>query len=88
MNKYQIVETAFQDQLENIKQIRQRVFIEEQHVPIELEWDGLDADAIHLIVLNNQRPIATSRLLKDGHIGRMAVMLEWRNQGVGTAIAR
>ena len=86
MNKYQILETTFQDQLQNIKQIRQQVFIEEQHVPIELEWDGLDDEAIHLIVFNNQLPIATSRLLKDGHIGRMAVMPKWRNQGVGTAM--
>ncbi len=32
-----------------LRQIRTRVFIEEQHVPEALEWDGLDTTALHLL---------------------------------------
>ena len=67
--------------------IRRRVFIEEQRVPEDLEWDGLDEAATHLIVESTDgEPIATVRLLKDGHIGRMAVMRDWRGRGVGRAL--
>lgn len=72
-----------------IKSVRQRVFIEEQHVPEALEWDGLDDAAIHVIAQDQQRQvIGTARLLQDGHIGRMAVLPEWRHQGVGSAMLK
>ncbi|MFP3873780.1 MAG: GNAT family N-acetyltransferase [Thiohalophilus sp.] len=72
-----------------IEAIRRQVFIEEQQVPEELEWDGLDDQAIHLLVtVADDTPIATARLLPDGHIGRMAVLPGWRGQGVGTAMLR
>ena len=79
-----IKETRFQDEMDNIKFIREQVFIIEQHVPEELEWDGLDDEATQLIVMQNNKPVATSRMLDDGHIGRMAVLPSYRNQGVGS----
>jgi len=82
-----IKQTSFKEEMSNIKHIREQVFINEQHVPVELEWDEYDPDAIHLIVLDEKHvPIATSRMLSDGHIGRMAVIPEWRTQGIGTAM--
>ncbi|MEN8167793.1 MAG: GNAT family N-acetyltransferase [Pseudomonadota bacterium] len=72
-----------------LKQVRKEVFIEEQEVPLELEWDGEDAAARHLIALDaEQRPIGTARLLPSGQIGRMAVIKTWRSQGVGTALLK
>lgn len=68
-------------------QIRQRVFIEEQQVPTELEWDGLDGNALHLLAINDlNEPVGCARILPDGAIGRMAVLKEWRKQGVGKAL--
>jgi predicted GNAT family N-acyltransferase len=86
MNNFTIKQTRFQDDREGIMFVREQVFIKEQHVPVKLEWDGMDDDATHLLVLRDGRPVATSRLLADGHIGRMAVMPEFRRQGIGSAM--
>lgn len=78
--------------------IREAVFIQEQQVPVELEWDTYDQTATHLLVLDQrQAGIACARLLfntqsADNHIqiiakiGRMAVMKSHRSQGIGKAI--
>lgn len=71
-----------------IEYIRRTVFIEEQHVPEELEWDGEDAQAIHLLARSGEEPVATARLLRNGHIGRMAVLPVWRGQGIGMAMLK
>ena len=70
-----------------LKSIRETVFIREQGVPAELEWDGLDDGCRHALALShNGDAIGCGRLLADGHIGRIAVLPEWRKQKVGTAI--
>jgi len=72
---------------ENLRRIRQRVFIEEQRVPVALEWDCRDEDAIHLLALDLQgNAIGCARVLTGGYIGRMAVLYEWRSQGAGRAL--
>ena len=72
-----------------VRSIRETVFIQEQNVPVELEWDQFDENCLHLLALDTtSRPIGTARLLQDGHIGRMAVLKEWRRCGVGTALLK
>lgn len=67
--------------------IREAVFVREQHVPIELEWDEFDARSQHALAFGDAEvPVGTGRLLPDGRIGRMAVLPPWRGRGVGTAI--
>ncbi len=69
--------------------VRRAVFMEEQGVSAELEWDGLDDGARHFLALDGAgHPIGTARLLPDGHIGRMAVLASWRGQGIGGALLR
>lgn len=63
--------------------IRFTVFCEEQGVPREIELDEQDSASIHAVVFDGERPVATGRLLPNGHIGRMAVLKGWRNRGVG-----
>ena len=70
------------------KRIRFTVFVEEQRVPAELEMDEHDAHCLHALAFAGGRAIATGRLLPDGHIGRMAVLKEWRGQGAGRAMLR
>ena len=70
-----------------LRAVRRKVFVEEQHVPEELEWDDEDERSDHVMaVALDGTPIGTGRLLRDGHIGRMAVLKEWRGLGVGDAL--
>jgi len=67
--------------------IRFAVFVEEQRVPAEIEMDEHDAQCVHAIAYTEGgRAVGTGRLLPDAHIGRMAVLKEWRRKGVGAAI--
>ena len=63
--------------------IRTVVFVGEQGVPPELEMDERDAACVHAIAFLDGRAVGTGRLLPDAHIGRMAVLKEWRNRGIG-----
>ena len=86
---FQIVVATWKDQADVLCQIRRTVFIEEQKVPEELEWDGLDEGCQHLLALdNNNKAIGTGRLCEHGHIGRMAVIKDWRGKGVGGALLK
>jgi predicted GNAT family N-acyltransferase len=80
-----VVEAAdwSQDKTELIK-LRGIVFVEEQSVPVSLEIDGMDPDCRHVKALMKEQIIGTARLLPNGYIGRMCVLKEFRNQGVGT----
>jgi YbgC/YbaW family acyl-CoA thioester hydrolase len=71
--------------------IRTAVFIAEQHIPLEMEWDDADAGAVHAVALNRfGQPLATGRLLRDAsgvaRIGRMAAIQALRGSGVGKAV--
>jgi predicted GNAT family N-acyltransferase len=67
--------------------IRHAVFVTEQGVPIELEHDEHDSDALHLLATGDDgTPVGTARILEDGHIGRIAVLAPWRGQGIGSAL--
>lgn len=69
---------------DDAQRLRTEVFVIEQGVPIELEWDESDEVSIHAVVYGeDNQPIATGRLLPDGHIGRMAVQKALRGFGVG-----
>lgn len=73
--------------LDALRTVRDQVFIVEQHVPIEEEWDALDARSRHVVARDaDNRPIGTGRLTPDRTIGRMAVLTEWRRRGVGEAL--
>jgi predicted GNAT family N-acyltransferase len=70
-----------------LRRIRSEVFVSEQGVPEHLEWDGKDRTALHLIAEDrNGKVIGTARLLRDGRIGRMAVVASRRRSGIGSAL--
>lgn len=67
--------------------VREQVFIVEQQVPREDEWDDLDARSRHVLARDEAgNPIGTGRLTPEQKIGRMAVLAQWRCQHVGSAI--
>ncbi len=78
---------SWEDEALTLRAIRTEVFIHEQQVPESLEWDEFDAISMHVLARNfDGQPVGTARLLPDGHIGRMAVLKEWRGKGYGSAM--
>ncbi len=69
-----------------LKAIRKSVFIDEQHVPKELEWDGLDSTCTQFLAVIDSTPVATARLTPEGQIGRMAVLKAYRCKGIGSRL--
>ncbi|MER6996296.1 GNAT family N-acetyltransferase [Streptomyces sp. NPDC000410] len=76
--------------------VRKEVFVVEQRVPEEIEYDAHDADAVHLLALGPDGPLGTGRLLighlpsdpATGSLGRLAVTRAARGLGVGAALVR
>ncbi|MEO6984227.1 MAG: GNAT family N-acetyltransferase [Paralcaligenes sp.] len=67
--------------------IRHEVFVVEQRVPPELEMDHEDPHCVHAVAYGELgAPIGTGRLLRDAHIGRMAVRAPFRGAGVGSQL--
>jgi predicted GNAT family N-acyltransferase len=70
-----------------LREVREAVFMREQGVSAELEWDGMDNVSHHVLALSNSgKAIGCGRILPNAHIGRVAVLPEWRGKKVGTAI--
>jgi len=85
--KFSVRAATWHEDRAALQALRSEVFVVEQRVPEELEWDEVDATCIHVLAVDDQgRPLGTGRLLPDGQIGRMAVLPQWRRQGVGGAI--
>ncbi|MGV2948408.1 GNAT family N-acetyltransferase [Acinetobacter sp. AGC35] len=78
-----IVSGSWKDLAEHAKAIREAVFIQEQNIAAEDEWDAEDAVAVHFIVFQQDQAIATARLLSNNSIGRVAVLNTARGLGVG-----
>jgi predicted GNAT family N-acyltransferase len=67
--------------------VREAVFVREQGVPADMEYDEWDPASQHVVARGpDGEAIGTGRLLPDGHIGRMAVLAAWRGKGVGMAL--
>jgi len=70
-----------------LREVREAVFVREQGVPVELEWDGRDEGCLHLLAEDAQgTPIGTARMRHGGYIERMAVRADWRGHGVGSTL--
>lgn len=82
-----IAEVSWEQHAEQLGQIREVVFVLEQHVPREIEWDGADTGCRHFLATDAQgKTIGCSRLMPDGQIGRMAVLREHRSKGIGALL--
>lgn len=86
-----MIRRAGPQDMDAVLAIRARVFIEEQGVAIDIERDGKDDEALHLIAFADERPVGTARILiadGTGKIGRVAVLRECRGQGLGQGLIR
>ena len=85
---FHIVQTSWIESENDLRAIRTPVFIEEQLVAPDFEWDEVDKTAVHLLASLDKQPIACLRIIDYHKIGRMAVLKDWRRKGVGAALLR
>ncbi len=79
-----VIHVPWTSHSEALQEVRAQVFIEEQGVAREVEWDGQDDTAEHFLAINEAgQTIGCARLLPSGQIGRMAVLIEHRGNGIG-----
>lgn len=72
---------AWGDEAAKLRAVRIAVFVIEQNIPEELEWDAHDPVSVHVIAEDAAgTPVGCGRLLPDGHIGRLAVLSDWRGR--------
>ncbi|MEA4827279.1 MAG: GNAT family N-acetyltransferase [Clostridium sp.] len=79
------------DGIKDAFQIRNQVFVKEQNVPEEMELDDIDNYADHIIIYNEDKPIATGRMFEsDGQVffGRIAVLKEYRSKHFGQVVVK
>jgi predicted GNAT family N-acyltransferase len=79
-----------EDELKAALEVRRQVFVEEQNIAPELELDGKDDEALHMVVVSKGRVIGTARVMfsesRQAKIERMAVLKSHRRQGIGEGI--
>lgn len=86
MQKFNVEIVSWQSHQADLIPIRQQVFVEEQEVDPDFEWDEIDSSAVHLLIKVDQLPVACARVIQYKKIGRMAVLKTWRGKGLGMAI--
>ena len=70
-----------------LESVRRAVFIVEQAIPEDMEWDEFDALSRHALAVDAAgAPVGCGRLLPDGHVGRLAVLAPLRGVGVGSLL--
>lgn len=94
MNYLQIVRIKTEEQLELAFTIRKEVFVKEQEVPLEDEFDQFDHLNIgceHIVILDSDKAVGTARLREVEGVGkleRICVLKPFRKLGLGKIIVR
>lgn len=85
MQKVKVVETPIEK--EQAFEVRRKVFVDEQGVPVHIEMDEYDDTATHFVGYDLEQPIAAARIRESesgiGKIERVCVLSEYRGQHVG-----
>lgn len=75
---------------ESVRRIRQQIFVDEQGIPRDVEDDGLNEEAIHVLASLDEEAIATARLVimedRQGEIARVAVVKAHRGKGLASLL--
>lgn len=85
--RFRILRSTWRDHGALMALVRQKVFAVEMRIAPEHDQDGLDDHCFHVLaVADDGEAVGTGRLQPDGTIGRIAVLLPWRQHGVGSAL--
>jgi predicted GNAT family N-acyltransferase len=84
----EIVVSDFKMQFDAIRAVRMEVFVVEQQIPLELEYDADDWHCTHAVAWDGAKPIGTARLdlKQQGRVGRVSVLRQFRRGGIGTRL--
>jgi predicted GNAT family N-acyltransferase len=87
MSAFTVRPATWRDDQVALQSVRIPVFVHEQKVDAREEFDDVDPVCQHLLAVDSTgKPVGTGRIDAKGKIGRMAVLPDWRQQGVGRAI--
>ena len=86
MSEFTVVVGDWHSLQQHAQHIRELVFILEQDIAPEDEWDDQDPISTHFVVYDADQPIATARLLSNDHVGRVAVLKAYRSKGIGKLV--
>lgn len=87
ISSYYLEPANYAVDFDDIYRVRHAVFVVEQNIPEEVEFDELDCQCHHVLARDSQgSAIGTGRLTAEGRLGRLAVLQEWRCQRVGKSI--
>ncbi len=82
-------EAVTTEDMADVRRLRQAVFVDEQNVPGDLEWDGQDGRARHLLMRDGAQPVATLRWRELGPVAkveRVCVARPWRGRNLGAKL--
>lgn len=87
MSDFNIISGKWAELANDAERIRREVFIQEQNIAEQDEWDAQDEISQHFVIYavkqEKNHAIATARLLANNSIGRVAVLKSHRGQGIG-----
>lgn len=85
-----VARVATEEERQQAFSLRHTVFVDEQKIGKEIEFDGLDGDCEHFLASVDGRPVGTLRTRPIGHgkakIERVAVLQDMRGRHVGVAL--
>ncbi len=74
-------------ELQDALEVRREVFVEEQGISEDEEYDGYDKDALHIVAKEEERVVGTARVRfltnSQAKIERMAILKPFRQEGIG-----
>jgi predicted GNAT family N-acyltransferase len=77
------------EQIQDALKIRTEVFVVEQQISKDLEFDGLDDESFHFVAYDGEQPIAAGRLREidsTGKVQRICVRKDYRGKQIGNDI--
>ena len=85
---YQVNVVDWKQAKQQLKSVREKVFVYERRIPYNVEFDRHDRKAYHVLVIEQgtKEPIATGRITSQGEISRVCVLRSKRKSPVGKEV--
>ncbi|MFC7061446.1 GNAT family N-acetyltransferase [Halobacillus seohaensis] len=84
-----VTQVTSEQELKAAFDIRQKVFVQEQGVPLKDEFDDFDEICEHILILNDRSPVGTGRIRRienAAKLERICILSDYRKFGLGKVI--